>query len=433
MEKFMLCFGLVLLCLHHVAECNKKRAVLYSEINCRKYVYNLTHFGGIGDGKTSNTNAFKAAIDYLTKRALHGGAMLVVPKGKWLTGPFNLTSYFTLYLDHGAVILASQKQSDFPLIPPLPSYGRGRDAPGPRFASLISGTNLTDVVITGANGTIDGRGKPWWESFRNKTLNNTRPYLIEIMFSNQKLTILASVDSPNTDGINPDSCKNTRIWDSYIVSGDDCIAVKSGWDEYGIKFGRPTEGLSIQRVTCNSPYSAAIALGSEMSGGIKDVRANYIYAFNTESAVRIKTSPGRGGYVEQIFVRDMYLKTMKYVLWMTDAYGQHADDKYDPNAFPIVHNINFRDIVAENVTMVGRLSGIANHSFTDICVSNLDASMAETKKKPWACEYINGTSSNVRPKACPELAESTHKTNCPFPTESLPIEDVKLENCVTYV
>ncbi|CAA0824654.1 Pectin lyase-like superfamily protein [Striga hermonthica] len=455
----MLCFGLVLLCLHHVAGCNEKRVVLYSEVNCRKHVANLTYFGGIGDGKTSNTKAFKAAIGYLSTRALQGGAMLVVPRGRWLTGPFNLTSHFTLYLDNGAVILASQKQSDFPLIPPLPSYGRGRDAVGPRFASLISGTNLTDVVITGANGTIDGQGKPWWESFRNKALKNTRPYLIEIIFSNQvqisnitlqnspswhlhptycenviiqNITILAPVDSPNTDGINPDSCKNTRIWDSYIVSGDDCIAVKSGWDEYGIKFGRPTEALSIQRITCISPTSATIALGSEMSGGIKDVRAQHIYALNTESAVRIKTSPGRGGYVEKIFVRNVFLKTMKYILWMTGGYGQHADDKYNPNAFPIVRNINYNNIVAENVTMVGNLSAIANDSFTGICVSNLVATMAKTKKKPWAaCEYIKGTSRNVTPPACPELAGS--KTICPFPTDSLPIEDVKLQNCENYV
>ena len=94
-----------------------------------------------------------------------------------------------------------------------------------------------------------------------------------------------------------DSCTNTRIEDCYIVSGDDCVAVKSGWDEYGIKFGKPTQHLVIRRLTCISPDSAVIALGSEMSGGIQDVRVEDIIAISTQSTVRIKTAVGRGAYV----------------------------------------------------------------------------------------------------------------------------------------
>ncbi|KAF5178644.1 Pectin lyase superfamily protein, partial [Thalictrum thalictroides] len=68
-----------------------------------------------------------------------------------------------------AVILASQDENEFPLIPVLPSYGRGRDAPGDgfRYSSFIFGTNLTDVIVTGANGTIDGQGETWWTKFKN--------------------------------------------------------------------------------------------------------------------------------------------------------------------------------------------------------------------------------------------------------------------------
>ncbi|KAF9596734.1 hypothetical protein IFM89_012933 [Coptis chinensis] len=79
------------------------------------------------------------------------GLNLIVPRGKWLLGSFNLTSHFTLYLQKDAVILASQDENDFPLIPVLPSYGRGRDAPGDglRYSSFIHGNNLTDVILTG--------------------------------------------------------------------------------------------------------------------------------------------------------------------------------------------------------------------------------------------------------------------------------------------
>lgn len=80
----------------------------YQAINCRKHSAILTEFGGKGDGKTSNTAAFRSAIAQLSKFSSDGGAQLIVPPGKWLTGSFNLTSHFTLYIQKGAVILGSQ-------------------------------------------------------------------------------------------------------------------------------------------------------------------------------------------------------------------------------------------------------------------------------------------------------------------------------------
>ena len=80
----------------------------YSAINCRSHSVSLTDFGGVGDGITSNTVAFKAAIDHLRRFSSDGGSLLFVPPGKWLTGSFNLTSHFTLFLHKDAVLLASQ-------------------------------------------------------------------------------------------------------------------------------------------------------------------------------------------------------------------------------------------------------------------------------------------------------------------------------------
>ncbi|KAF2312254.1 hypothetical protein GH714_028799 [Hevea brasiliensis] len=259
----------------------KDSKIDYSALNCRKHSALLTDFGGVGDGKTLNTKAFQSAIANLSQYASEGGAELIVPPGKWLTGSFNLTSHFTLFLHKGAVILASQV--------------------------LMKFATYSNVVVQG-------------------------------------VTILAPVEVPNTDGINPDSCTNVRIEDVYIVSGDDCIAVKSGWDQYGIKVGMPTQHLIIRRLTCISPDSATIALGSEMSGGLQDVRIEDITAINTESAVRIKTAPGRGGYIKDIFVRRMTLKNMKYVFWVSGAYKTHPDDGYDPNALAEIKNINYETL-----------------------------------------------------------------------------------------
>jgi polygalacturonase len=80
----------------------------YTAINCRKHSAILTDFGAVGDGKTLNTKAFNSAITKLSQYANDGGSMLIVPPGKWLTGSFNLTSHFTLFLQKDAVILGSQ-------------------------------------------------------------------------------------------------------------------------------------------------------------------------------------------------------------------------------------------------------------------------------------------------------------------------------------
>ncbi|GAU50619.1 hypothetical protein TSUD_290740 [Trifolium subterraneum] len=427
----------------------------YPAINCRKHIAYLTDFGAVGDGKTSNTKAFEYAIRNLSQYANDGGALLVVPPGKWLTGSFNLTSHFTLFLQNHAVILGSQDESEWPSFPALPSYGKGRDATDGRFSSLIFGTNLTDVVITGFNGTIDGQGSYWWNKFHKDELKLTRPYLIEIMFSNQiqisnltlinspswfvhpiyssdiiihGLNIIAPIDSPNTDGINPDSCTNVKIEDCQITSGDDCVAIKSGWDDYGIKFGMPSQHIVIRRLKCISPDSAMIALGSEMSGGIKDVRIEDLTAINTQSAVRIKTAVGRGAYVKDIFVRGMNLQTMKYVFWMTGSYGSHPDPNFNPKALPNITGINYSNVIAENVTYSARLDGISNDPFTDICISNVTIHTVG-KKLQWNCTDIQGVTSNVVPKPCELLPEKEEKFSCPFPDDKLPIESVELKTC----
>ncbi|XP_052192109.1 probable polygalacturonase isoform X2 [Diospyros lotus] len=464
LRKMMLWTVLGVICfLGRAAECRRGRisdSFEYSAISCRAHTASITDFGGVGDGQTLNTKAFQEAVHQLSQYGPDGGAQLFVPAGRWLTGSFNLTSHFTLFLHKDAVLLASQDITDWPVIDPLPSYGRGRDAAGGRYISLIFGTNLTDVVVAGENGTIDGQGDLWWQQFHKKKLKYTRPYLIEIMHSNniqisnltllnspswnvhpvyssniivQGITILAPVTSPNTDGINPDSCTNTRIEDCYIVSGDDCVAVKSGWDEYGIAYGMPTKQLAIRRLTCISPYSATIALGSEMSGGIQDVRAEDIVAVGTESGVRIKTAVGRGGYVKDIYVRGMTLHTMKWAFWMTGNYGSHPDTHYDPKAVPAIQGVNYRDVVADNVTMAARLEGISGDPFTGICISNVTIGMArKAKKVPWTCADIEGISSSVTPPPCGQLADQGPEKAagmCDFPEDPLPIDTVEIKKC----
>ncbi|KAJ6378007.1 hypothetical protein OIU78_028273 [Salix suchowensis] len=275
----------------------------------------ITEFGGVGDGKTSNTETFRKAIRYLKRFGESGGAQLNVPKGRWVTGSFNLTSNFTLFLEEGAVILGSQDPKEWPIIEPLPSYGRGRERLGGRHISLVHGDGLTNVVITGNNGTIDGQGKMWWELWWNRTLEHTRGHLVELMNSNnilianltfcnspfwtihpvycsnvvvKDMTILAPLKAPNTDGIDPDSSTNVCIEDCYIESGDDLVAVKSGWDQYGIKMARPSSNIVVRRVSGTTPTCSGVGIGSEMSGGIFNITIEDLHVWDSAAGVRIK-------------------------------------------------------------------------------------------------------------------------------------------------
>ncbi|KAJ6679982.1 hypothetical protein OIU79_019660 [Salix purpurea] len=406
----------------------------------------ITEFGAVGDGVTLNTKAFQNAIFYLNSFADKGGAKLFVPAGQWLTGSFDLISHLTLWLDKDAIILGSTNSDDWPVIDPLPSYGRGRELPGRRHKSLIFGRNLTDVVITGDNGTIDGQGSIWWSWFRNETLNYTRPHLVELMnttgvaisnltFLNspfwtihpvycsqvivQNVTILAPLDSPNTDGIDPDSSDDVCIEDCYISTGDDIIAIKSGWDEYGTSYGRPSKNITIHRLV-GQTTSAGIAIGSEMSGGVSEVYAENLTFYNSTTGIRIKTSPGRGGYVRNIYISNMSLTDVKTAIRFTGRYGEHPDESYDPKALPLIERITIDDVTGQNIKYAGLLEGIEGDTFLDICLSNINLSV--TSKSPWNCSYIQGYSEAVSPEICEPLRERIipdHYSSCYYPSHPL--------------
>lgn len=405
----------------------------------RPHSVSITEFGAVGDGITLNTKAFQNAIFYLNSYADKGGAKLFVPAGRWLTGSFDLISHLTLWLDKDAVILGSTNSEDWPVVDPLPSYGRGRELPGGRHRSLIYGCNLTDVIITGNNGTIDGQGSIWWSKFRNKTLDHTRPHLVElinsteVLISNatflnspfwtihpvycsnvtvQNVTIIVPFGSPNTDGIDPDSSDNVCIEDCYISTGDDLISIKSGWDEYGISFGRPSTNISIHRLTGRTT-SAGIAIGSEMSGGVSEVYAEDIYIFDSKSAIRIKTSPGRGGYVRNVYISNMTLINVDIAIRFTGLYGEHPDDSYDRDALPVIERITVVNVIGENIKRAGLIQGIKGDNFVDICLSNITLNVS--KKNPWNCSDVKGYSELVSPESCEQLNERIfpdHVSNC---------------------
>ncbi|XVE53952.1 hypothetical protein DITRI_Ditri03aG0043500 [Diplodiscus trichospermus] len=398
----------------------------------RPFAFNLTDFGGVGDGITVNTAAFERAVLAISKLGKRGGAQLNVPPGKWLTAPFNLTSHLTLFLAEDAEILGLEDEKQWPLMPPLASYGYGREHYGPRYGSLIHGQNLKDVVITGHNGTINGQGQSWWKKYRQKLLNHTRGPLVQIMWSSdilisnitlrdspfwtfhpydcknvtvKNVTILAPVfEAPNTDGIDPDSCEDVVIEDCYISVGDDAIAIKSGWDQYGIAYGRPSKNILIRNLIVRSMVSAGVSIGSEMSGGVYNVTVENLLVWSSRRAVRIKTAAGRGGYVRHITYRNLTFDNARVGIVIKTDYNEHPDDNYDRKALPILEDISFTGIHGQEVRVPVRIHGSEDIPVRNITFRDMSVGLTYKKKHVFQCAFVQGrVIGTIFPAPCENL------------------------------
>ncbi|RYR77278.1 hypothetical protein Ahy_A01g001729 isoform A [Arachis hypogaea] len=404
----------------------------------RPVAFNLTDFGGVGDGVTLNTEAFERAVSAISKLGKKGGGQLNVPPGRWLTAPFNLTSHMTLFVAQDAVILGLDDEKYWPLMPPLPSYGYGREHPGPRYGSLIHGQNLKDIVITGHNGTINGQGQTWWKKYRQKRLNHTRGPLVQIMWSSdiviaditlrdspfwtlhpydcknitiRNVTILAPVtEAPNTDGIDPgkelmiNSCEDMLIEDCYISTGDDAIAIKSGWDQYGIAYGRPSMNIMIRNLVVRSVVSAGVSIGSEMSGGVSNVTVENLLVWGSRRAVRIKTAPGRGGFVRHITYRNLTFDNVRVGIVIKTDYNEHPDDGYDPSALPVLRDISFTTVHGQGVRVPVRIHGSEEIPVRNVTFRDMSVGLTYKKKHIFQCAFVQGrVIGTIFPAPCENL------------------------------
>ena len=281
--------------------------------------------GAVADGVADDTRALQAAIDETARR---GGGTVRIPAGRYLTGSLTLRDDITLHLDAGAVLLGSQDPADYPVIE---TRWEGRHQL--THAPLIGGKGLRNVAITG-RGTIDGRGAPWWARHRAGTLEHPRPRLISFAESTNvlvdgitatnspawtinpvrcenvtvtRVTITNPADSPNTDGINPDSCREVHISDCHIDVGDDCITLKSGSETEDPQRRGPCEDVAITNCTMAHGHGGVV-IGSEMSGDVRNVVISNCVFTGTERGIRIKTRRGRGGIIEDVRASNIVMR-----------------------------------------------------------------------------------------------------------------------------
>ncbi|KAJ8427725.1 hypothetical protein Cgig2_010243 [Carnegiea gigantea] len=291
------------------------------------------------------------------------------------------------------------------------------------FPMIFINSSTIDMMnsmlsFAGHNGTIDGQGKTWWEKHEKKQLNHTRGPLVQIMWSSdivianitlryspfwtlhpydcknvtiRNVTILAPLHhAPNTDGIDPDSCEDMVIEDCYISVGDDGIAIKSGWDQYGIAYGRPSTNILIRNLVVRSEVSAGISIGSEMSGGVSNVTVENTLIWNSRRAVRIKTAPGRGGYIQHITYRNLTFDFVRVGIVIKTDYNEHPDEGYDPKALPTINDISFISIHGHGVRVPVRIHGSMEIPVTNVTFRDFSVGLSYKKKRVFQCAFVQG-------------------------------------------
>jgi polygalacturonase len=209
------------------------------------------------------------------------------------------------------------------------------------------------------------------------TLTNSPFWTIHPVFSKNVevsgITVINPHDSPNTDGIDPESCENVRIESSHFDVGDDCIVLKSGIDAQGRAFGRPCKNIFIRDCTMKSGHGA-IVIGSEMSGGIENVMVSNCIFMGTGRGIRIKTKRGRGGYIRNISVSNILMQDIEdqaIVINMVYYAKQEAERTFSKAEIPEISGLSFSNISVENAKWLIQINGLPESIVKDILVANL--------------------------------------------------------------
>lgn len=359
---------------------------LYCKTKETKGRLNVTRapYHAVGDGQTMNTEVLQKAIDDCTP-----GQAVYLPKGVYLTGALKLHSDMELYLEEGAVLKGTAVPEDY--LPRIWSRFEGKEME--TYSGLLnlgeidhtSGATSANVVIRG-KGTIEGGGRPLMErvietervrlkdyleelgdkilecenldtipgrvrprllhicnagnvTISGITLKNGASWNVHMIYSEDILTYNCHFYSRNVwngDGWDPDSSKNCTIFGCTFDTGDDAIAIKSGKNPEGNEINRPCEHIRI--FDCVVAFGHGFAMGSEMSGGIRDVKIWNCDLRNSANGIEIKATRKRGGYVKEVHAKHCVLPRILF-----HSVGYNDDGVAGPHP-PVFENCSFEDI-----------------------------------------------------------------------------------------
>lgn len=375
-----------------------------------------------------------------------------VPKGTYKTGPITIPSHTHLVFEDGAKLVFSD---DFEGYEPVKTRWEGVNCWAMHPCFFIE--KASDVVIEG-HGILDGNGKKWWEkvlSWKNsgrgegptlpieKTLASLnpdyqnqpgggggrpcqflRPPLLQILNSDgvkidgltltnspfwtchtvtsknlvlKNLHIVNPYDSPNTDGMDIESCQNVKVTDSLVEVGDDGIAVKSGNGKEMMKYGA-SENVVIENCTIKAAHGGFV-IGSETAGGVKNIEVKDCRFLGTDRGVRIKTRRRRGGTIENIRVRDIYMEDVSCPVAINEFYncGNCLESDFSLEKQPIEEDTPcVRNILIENVNAVkGRgvaafIAGLPEQRITNLEIKNSSFEILPEIKEDLMVEMYQG-------------------------------------------
>ena len=419
--------------------------------------YLITDFGAVNDGVTDCTEAINNAI---TKCSEDGGGKVVVPAGKYYSGAIHLKNNVNLHIEKEATILFSiDPKAYMPVV-----YTRWEGVELMNYSSLIYAYEAENIAVTG-EGTLDGQanGENWWkwkgrkeygylegEPSQLSTGNKDRlmemgkegvpvaerifgegyylrpqfvqPYkcknvLIQgIKIQNSPMWVLNPVlctnvtiegvtvesQGPNSDGCDPESCKNVLIKNCFFNTGDDCIAIKSGRNEDGRRVNVASENIIIQNCQMANGHGGVV-IGSEASGGVKNVFAENCKMDSPEldRVLRIKTSSKRGGVIENIFMRNVEVGQVKQQVIRINMFYEDPGEH-----MPIVRNIEVKNLTVKQGGKIGVLAeGYAASPIENVKIINSSIENVELPYKLTNVEGIEFDNVQINGETLPGVVE----------------------------
>ena len=358
-----------------------------------RMVLNVRDFGARADGKTKDTAAFQRALDAC---ATNGGTV-EVPAGSYVIGGIVMHARTTLQLDRNATINGSPDLTDYPLV-----RTRWEGEFVPAHQALISAADASDIVIQGPGSIIgpppalsqlrNPRGPVLIELTRctNVVLNgfstqyqqlwSIHPLLCEHVTA-RNLVIRSR--NTNGDGLDVDSCSDVLIEHCDIDTGDDAIALKSGRGMEAVRLGRPTQNVVIRDCSLVSSQFAGIGIGTEMSGGIRNVRIENCRICGHQNGIFIKSRDGRGSFMENITGENLVISnspTFLGINLMNKGIQASEPVPGDIAKWSRLRQLSFSNIKVENVgqLVAGReipaaqpLDGFSLTSVTGTCARGI--------------------------------------------------------------
>lgn len=354
--------------------------------------YLITDNGAKGDSLTLNTQFIQNTIE---KCSAAGGGVVVVPKGIFFSGALFLKKGVSLLVEKDGVLKGSVNQDDYPQI-----QTRWEGEERLWTSAFINAIGVNGISISG-EGTIDGSGSSWpvrnrtpgqqpqgprlgrprmicFQNCKNVTikdlhLHNQAVWCLHVLYCTKveisNLNITADHTILSSDGMDIDSSDSVHVTGVYIDVNDDCISIKSGKDEDGLRVNRPAKDILIEK--CHFAYGhGGVAMGSETSGGIHDVeiRKCVVDAANW-APIRFKTQPSRSGVVENITYRDIKLNNTKKAFEFNMAWRMVPPIKPPSKVLPIVRNIRIIN-VSGMVGTVGDMHGLDGSPIRNVTFQN---------------------------------------------------------------